>query len=94
MSLRSSIGSRTSTPSPFLVFVCHIHVSFCKSTKKVRHSVAEVGENVKFVQNKKEFSKSGQFFGFYAYLCHVIDEFQLLYISSTKVNEIPDMVET
>jgi hypothetical protein len=56
--------------------------------------VAEVGENVKFVQNKKEFFKSGQFFGFYAYLCHVIDEFQLLYISSTKVNEIPDMVET
>ena len=37
------------------------------------------GQNmVKFVQNEKYSAKSGDFLRFYAYLCHVIDDFACL----------------
>ena len=37
------------------------------------------GQNtVKFVQNEKYSAKSADFFRFYAYLCHVIDDFACL----------------
>ncbi len=41
------------------------------------------GQNrVKFAQNEKYSAKSGDFLRFLLYLCHVIDEFQLLSIAA------------
>ena len=49
---------------------------------------------VEFVQNEKYIAKSSDYLRFYAYLCHVIDEFQLLCFCSTKVSDISDMAKS
>ena len=50
-----------------------------KLTAKSQVGVDYRGQNrVKFVQNEKYSAKSGDFLRFYAYLCHVIDDFACL----------------
>ena len=47
-------------------------------TAKSQMGVYHRGQDrVEFVQNKKYSAKSGDFLRFYAYLCHVIDDFCL-----------------
>ena len=49
------------------------------STTNTKVRVYNRGQKpVKFVQNEKYSAKSGDYLSFFAYLCHVIDEFQLL----------------
>ena len=47
-----------------------------------------------FVQNEIYSTVRGDFLRFLLYLCHVIDEIQLLCFCSTKVSEISDMTKS
>ena len=48
----------------------------CQRTAKPQMGVDHRGQNrVEFVQNEKYSAKSGDFLRFYAYLCHIIDDF-------------------
>ena len=50
-----------------------------KLTAKPQVGVDYRGQNtVKYVQNEKYSAKSGDFLRFFAYLCHVIDDFACL----------------
>ena len=48
----------------------------------------------KMLPHVKYSSKRSDFLRFYAYLCHVIDDFLLLVICSTKVSEKSDMAKS